>query len=323
MAIEPLDEARLESVFFHYAQARISEARAKGTRFVYYTNADVAISILSRCEIWMRNASVMNDFSEISHGMDCLTAAYHGASGDVLNRALDAAHPGLSKEVAVFFDSWSPAIRLDTYMTCLSEHRGGDEDLRGRLAMWRAYGGTTGVAIVMKGAAMFSPSNALDVLSSPVFYGDSAAFAGEFMKVAKRVEAEVDFLKLWDRDSIKNAVFQTLRFAVLCTKHPGFADELEWRVIGSPTMHPSRRVSSVVEVVRGVPQIVLKIKLENVPEEGLVGLAPPELIDRIIIGPCEFPFVTHAAFYRLLTDLKVPDPQKKIFRSDIPLRHIG
>jgi len=154
-----------------------------------------------------------------------------------------------------------------------------------------------------------------------VFYGDAAGFADEFMRVARGVEAAVEFIKLWPRETIKNTVFQMLRFAVLCTKHPGFAEELEWRVIASPTMHPSTRLSQDIEVVRGVPQTVMKIKLENVPEEGFFGAAPPELIERIIIGPCEFPLVTHAAFFRLLTDLQVPDPGSKIFVSDIPLRH--
>ena len=154
-----------------------------------------------------------------------------------------------------------------------------------------------------------------------MFYGDAAGFADEFMRVARGVEAAVEFIKLWPRETIKNTVFQMLRFAVLCTKHPGFAEELEWRVIASPTMHPSTRLSQDIEVVRGVPQTVMKIKLENVPEEGFFGAAPPELIERIIIGPCEFPLVTHAAFFRLLTDLQVPDPGSKIFVSDIPLRH--
>jgi hypothetical protein len=205
-------------------------------------------------------------------------------------------------------------------MTCVSEHHS-EENERGRLSMWRAYGGTTGVAIVMNGTAMLSPSNALNVFSSPVFYGDATAFADEFMKTAKLVEAEAAFIKQWDRNTIKDMMFQMLRFAVLCTKHPGFAEELEWRVIGSPTMHPSQRVRSEVEVVRGVPQKVMKIKLENVPEEDFVGAAPSELIERIIIGPCEFPLVTSEALFKLLTDLEVPNPQNRIFVSDIPLRH--
>jgi hypothetical protein len=173
----------------------------------------------------------------------------------------------------------------------------------------------------MNSTAMFSPSNALNAFSSPVFYGDVTTFASEFMRVAKAMEADIDFIKLWPRERIKNAVFQMLRFAVLCTKHPGFAEELEWRVIASPTMNPSTRLSQNIEVVRGVPQTVLKIRLENVPEEGFFGASPPELINRVIIGPCDYPLVTYGAFLRLLEDLRVPEPGNKIFISDIPLRH--
>jgi len=53
----------------------------------------------------------------------------------------------------------------------------------------------------------------------------------------------------------------------------------------------------------------------------LVGLALPDLLNRIIIGPCEFPQVILTAFHRLLDDAGVPDPGKKIVVSDIPLRN--
>lgn len=66
--------------------------------------------------------------------------------------------------------------------------------------------------------------------------------------------------------------------------------------------------------------MVVKFKLENAPDEGLVGLALPELLDRIIIGPCEFPVVIFRAFRQLLSDRNVPDLQNKIIISDIPLR---
>jgi hypothetical protein len=140
MAIEPLDEQKLDSLFFLYSKERTEAVKKNGGRFVYYTNAEVASSILRNREIWMRNASVMSDFKEISHGMECVTAAWGGASGDVLKRALGSAFPGLPEEVATLFNSWSLAISVDTYLTCVSEHRS-EEDQRGRLSMWRAYGG--------------------------------------------------------------------------------------------------------------------------------------------------------------------------------------
>ncbi len=320
MDTKNIDHDRLRRVFFPYADSKTAAAKASGGRFVYYTTADVAFSILHRQEIWMRNAMAMNDFMEISHGFDCLNAAYKGEAGKVLKGILDSCFPGVSEEVELFFNGWLPHIRSDTYLTCLSEHRA-DEDLHGRLSMWRAYGGSTGVALVLNGDVMFGTSNAIGAHSSPVLYANASSFADEFMNVVKGIERESDYVKSLGRDFVKNAVFTMLRFAVLCTKHPGFHEELEWRVVASPTIISSPRLISHVEVVRGVPQTVVKLKLENAPSEGLVGLAIPELLNRIIIGPCEFPGVIYRALHQVLREIGVQNVEQKIFISDIPLRH--
>ena len=76
--------ARLRRVFFPYADRRTAAVQANGGRFAYYTTASVAVSVLRSKEIWMRNAVTMNDFMEISHGFECLNAAYKGDSGAAL-----------------------------------------------------------------------------------------------------------------------------------------------------------------------------------------------------------------------------------------------
>ncbi|HEY4218043.1 MAG TPA: DUF2971 domain-containing protein [Gemmatimonadaceae bacterium] len=307
-------------VFLPYNQRRQADAQSSGGRFVYYTTAETATRILSNREVWLRNATAMNDFSEISHGMTCLQAAYAGEAGRVINAAIDRNFPGLAGEIVTVFQEWQPALQLDTYLTCISEHRA-KEDQRGRLSMWRAYGGRTGVAIVFNGTAIFGASNAIGAYSSPVFYGDAEAFAHEFRSVASNLEASLHSVEHLGREFVKNAVLQMLRFAALSTKHPSFEEELEWRVIACPTIHETPRLQKSIEVVRGTPQMVLKLPLRNAPEQNLVGLEPSELIDRIIIGPCQFPLVTHRAFYELLSALGVPDAIDRVIAADIPLRH--
>lgn len=46
----------------------------KGRRFVHYTSANGAASIIREQEVWLRNSSVMNDYSEVAHGEHCLSA---------------------------------------------------------------------------------------------------------------------------------------------------------------------------------------------------------------------------------------------------------
>lgn len=314
------DRDRITRIFFPYSAQRAREVREAGRRFVYYTSAETAASILRNRQIWMRRTLGMNDYMEVEHGFDCLNSAYEAEPGKAFNAALDACYPELAVELRELFNGWLPGIRADTYMTCVSEHLD-EEDRHGRLSMWRAYGGPAGVALVLNGAVMFDESDALGVYASPVAYLGQEAFAAEFMRTAESIKGEADYVRSLDREQVKGYAFNMLRFAVLCTKHPGFHEEREWRVVASPQMHPDRLPKPVIEVVRGTPQAVLKIDLANQPEKGLVGLALPDLLNKIIIGPCEFPVVIYKAFRQLLTEAGVPEPEKKITISDIPLRH--
>jgi hypothetical protein len=316
------DQERLFKIFHPYAATQQIAAFSNGIRFVYYTRAETATSILKNRQIWMRKSMCMNDFSEVDYGLQCLIEAVR--SNDVGKRflsALDSLFEGLGLEIIKLFDSWTWHLRTDSYFTCVSEHKI-EEDILGRLSMWRAYGGMNGVALVMNNAAFQAdaPSDVLKIYASPVAYLESNRFSEEFGKVITNIENESEFLRQQGRQEIGNRIFRMLAFAAVCTKHPGFKEELEWRVIHCPWWQNSPHVVKEVEVVGGTPQLVSKIPLKDIPEEGLSGITIPALIDRIIIGPNKYPLPTYEAFVRLLTDVDVQQPEKKVFISNIPLR---
>lgn len=314
------DAGRIQEVFFPYANLKVREVLAARGRFVYYTTAETATRILRDRQIWMRSTMGMNDYMEVEHGFECLSAAYNAEPGKALNAALDTCFHGLAEEVKNDFNAWLPGIRQDTYMICVSEHLAA-EDENGRLSMWRAYGGQAGVALVLNGAVMSINSDALGAYASPVAYLSPDAFAVEVVKIARNMENAVDYVRGLGRATLKQIVFSMFRFAVLCTKHPGFHEEREWRVVASPAMHPSALLKPAVELVRGTPQTVIKVDLQNHPDQGLVGLSLPDLLNRVIIGPCEYPQIILKAFRQLLAEAEVPEPETKIVVSGIPLRH--
>ena len=90
-----------------------------------------------------------------------------------------------------------------------------------------------------------------------------------------------------------------LRFATLCTKHPGFAEEREWRVVYCPTLEQSPYLIKDIAVVRGVPQPIYKIPLKDIPEAGFAGAIPAQL-SRVIIGPTQYPLALAEAFVESL-----------------------
>jgi len=307
-------------IFFPHAQEATARAQSKGGRFVYYTTAAVAFSIIKNKQIWMRNTTTMNDYMEVDYGIKCVYSAYDSIPGNMLNAAINACYPSLALEIRQLFDSWVPSFWADTFITCLSEHSI-EEDNIGKLSMWRAYGGKTGVALVINGAPLFLPSDALGAYASPVAYLDQSGFAAQMQLVANNIQKHISYVKTLERDKLKNIMFNVLRFAALCTKHPGFKEELEWRIVASPALQSSDLLQQTIEIVRGVPQTILKINLQNHPEKGLVGITLPELLNRIIIGPCEFPLVTYKAFHKSLAEAEVPYLDEKIIVSNIPLRH--
>jgi hypothetical protein len=313
------EQLQFAAIFFPHAFRKQMEIAQKNTRFVHYTSAEVAFSILTKAEVWMRNAQVMNDFSEIEYGMNCLGKSHRGGNGDRLRKVLDQIFPGAHQEVAQRFDGWLPHFRSETYLCSVSEHLD-TEDRTGRLSMWRAYGGSSGVAIVVNNAPFLAATNVLGAYSSPVSYSSQDEFEVKFAELVNSIESSQDFLATQDREAVIGFVFEAFRYAVLCTKHPGFAEEREWRVIHAPTLHPGGKVVHSYQNVEGVPQSVYKIPLRDWPEEGLVGLAIPSFIDKIIIGPTRMPATLYNTFHRVLTEAGVENVQHKLFVSDIPLR---
>lgn len=316
-----LDMDPNSSIFFPYAVEETIKAKDSGGRFAYYTTADVATSILIQKKLWMRNTRVMNDFMEVAHGFECLRAARESELGKQFDYNLDACFPGLSTKVNDLFNAWMPAIKSDTYITCISAHQE-SEDAHGRLSMWRAYGGKTGTAIIIKTPAIFETAPNSGIFVSPVGYFTTDQFKTEFSRVVNNIGSNVERLRSLGREILTAYIFTVFRSAVLCTKHPGFAEEQEWRIISSPSMFKSPLTDIDVEVVRGTPQRVLKLNMRNRPEHQITtGIELPEILNKIIIGPCEFPDITYTAFHQLLTNLNVAQPEAIITRSEIPLRH--
>ena len=306
-------------IFFPYAFERQKAVKSQGTRFVHYTRADAAMSIIKTKAIWMRKTSCMNDFMEVHHGLECLTDTYNGEVGALLKANLNIIFSGITNKIEQLFNGWIHHLASDTYVTCFSKHLA-EEDSFGRLSMWRAYGETTGVALVVNNTPFLRPSDALKAYSSPVAYLDKKAFQEELAKIADGIKGASDIVRAQGRDAVVSYIFNAFKFAALCTKHPGFREEMEWRVIYTPAMDNSMHLTKDIQVIGGTPQPIYKIPLKDIPEEDLEGIAIPELLDRIIIGPTNYAPAMREAFEALLADAGVTDPASRIYVSDLPLR---
>lgn len=314
------DQLRLLNIFHPHAMGKISAVNGKSTRFVHYTSASAAMKILQTKKFWMRKTSCMNDFMEVEHGLRCLNTAYNGEAGERLKATLNSIFNGIANEIEELFRGWAPILQTDTYIACFSEHAD-TEDMHGRLSMWRAYSESTGVALVVNNAPFQGGFLPLKVYASPVAYLDDTNFRIEFERVVNRIEENKNFIRQLGWEAVRFHVFNAFKFAALCTKHPGFIEENEWRVIYSPTMEQSVHLKKNIEVIQGAPQPVYKIPLKNIHEEGIGGIEIPEILYRIIIGPTEYSAAIREAFVTLLADAGVEDPENRVWVSGLPLRH--
>jgi hypothetical protein len=285
------DQQRLWRIFHPKAAQEESRIVNDKTRFVHYTRAESALSIIRNKQLWMRKTTCMSDFTEVEHGLNCLATAYNSSeSGNKFKSTLNYIFDGFTTSIEQLFNSWIPSIKLHTYISCFSEHTE-HEDSFGRLSMWRAYAANTGVALVFNNSALQIPSDILKVYASPVAYLSDPDFQREFSIITDNIHNNADFIKDQGLETIKAYVFRMLRYAIVSTKNPCFLEEKEWRVVYSPQLDQSTVLTKSNEVIQGIPQPIYKICFQDIP-----GVAISTLIDRILIGPTQYPQALCEAF---------------------------
>lgn len=290
-------------------------------RFVHYTSASAAMSIIASKSLWMRSTLCMADYREIGHGFDLLREVL---SQKPLSKAfidsLDACVPGVASEAFAGFDNAWGRVQRATYITCLSEHHA-DEDNHGRLSMWRAFApGSARVAIVFSVPAFASAVQALSIIFSPVGYLTAAEVTEGLTAVTQNIQDNAEFLRGVDRPTVLSYAFSMLLSAVLSLKHVSFREELEWRAIHLPTIHPSDLMKSSIKDISGLPQLVYEIPLDATKSPALEELDFPRIFDRLIIGPTQFGLPMADAFASQLKDAGVKDAEERIWLSNIPIR---
>jgi len=74
------------------------------------------------------------------------------------------------------------------------------------------------------------------------------------------------------------------------------------------------------EVVGGLPQQIYELPLDASVNPGLADLDLSRIIDRLIIGPSQYPSVMYTAFTQALAQAGVSNAGGRIFVSGIPIR---
>jgi hypothetical protein len=292
-------------------------------RFVHYTTAEAALNIIRTKQFWLRNTNCMADYSEVQHGFNIYDRYFlDAAKKKAFVDAFDACSPGAANDAFTAFGNWWQDLRMNTYIACLSEHRD-SEDVHGRLSMWRAFGGTaTRVGIVFRFPYVSMSAVSLGLNFSPVAYLSETDTHGVINRVIANVSVQEnrDYLRALPREGLIQLIFQMFVSGIVCLKHEGFHEELEWRAIYTPNRWPSPHMESSTEVVAGVPQVVYKVPLNGAVSPQLADLDFAQVFDRLIVGPTPYPWPIYGAFVEALKTTGVPKPEERVFVSNIPIR---
>lgn len=297
---------------FSQADKREEDVQSNHILLAHYTTESTLMKIIKNKEIWLRNTSRMNDRMEIKYGVNSLAAALNkNENMDRFKSFLKDVFDGDSSYINPIANFILERQYIDqhiTYIACLSEHHAHPDDHEekyGRLSMWRAYGNRSGVALLFKPSILTLPQGV--IYFSPVEYWEQN-------EIARAVTDKIKFLhscKLEVREYIrqssnnKNEFFylmiRMLLFAIISIKHPSFAEEREWRLIYHPTAsedlsHAGGIVEKDVVDIGGSLEEVYKINL-SIGEYKL-----GKLLDSIMIGPNNHPFITKRAIEKLLQD---------------------
>ncbi len=313
----------LRSLLSPQVEDFISKLKNGNCLLAHYTSAENAINILKSENFWLRSARCMNDYSEIEHGLGLLIRCFDENGKERLKRLysiFDKVIPGPAEIAVDKFSSWIPTLPDQIFIGCLSIFD--PKDTFGRLSMWRAYSANgSGVALLMNSTAFLEGDvGIMSSIAFPVSYFTDVEFVQHIDESLQKLECNIASLMSLSSDEIENMVFWWLVELAAGVKHPGFVEEKEVRIIYIPKFGQSPVIDASVEVVRGVPQRVYKLRLDHDPDNGLVNANVSDLVQTVLVGPTEFPTVISNAFAAILAGKGVDNASTRVKVSNIPLR---
>ena len=322
MFAEQVASDALNQALFDYSMREVAKVRSSD-RFAHYTSGDAARKIIvgdgsGKRSLWLRSSRLMNDFSEVSLGQSCLGAAFRDwRLHDRFKRVLDSLYPTLYPAIANALINEEAELGDKAYLLSLALHDE-QESRMGKLSMWRAYGGDDNICLVFNTAPFMIYQSAYEFVLSPVMYGGEKEFVREFEGVVYRLEQRVPLLRSLSADDIYLNLKRALDFAVLSTKHVGFHEETEWRVIHQHSEH--RPDPPSIPDPSDPTKLVYQLPMENRPDANLWGAELGEVLDRIIIGPTRDVPATIADYVSLLREAGISNAEDRVVFCNIPLR---
>ncbi|MCB2427893.1 DUF2971 domain-containing protein [Methylophaga pinxianii] len=289
----------------------------------HYTSISTFESILRNDELWFSNPLEMNDWEELIFGVREGTKCFKQHNGIREACGSDEIHSKLINYFDYYFREFEEKHAYNTYVLCFSEHQSSDDD--GVLSMWRGYGQNgNGISVVID-TSILNNNEESPFIIAPVEYG---SVEERIAWINIKLDEFSSFLKVTEQND-KNLYtlayywFQRLIVFSLFSKHDGFKEENEWRVVYMSERDDKKILAPMLsyQATDEGLQPKLKLKLNEIPESlgGKIELV--KLIHKIILGPTTSSAIAAKTLQRMVEQVSKPSLAKKIVPSLIPFRH--
>jgi hypothetical protein len=291
----------------------------------HYTSISTLEKILKTDELWLSNPLFMNDLEEVRFGISQGVTLFEQSgiiegscgSSERINHIRSAFH--------YYLNEFDTKHVFDTYVFCLTRHEPANTD--GLLSMWRAYGGQgNGAALIFNTSLITAVNPESPLLIAKVRYAPSDARVSFLSEKLREWCGIVKFNSIPD-DKLYVAAFQLfnlLKVYALTSKHNGFSEEEEWRIIYMPDRDTRGILKSGFHYVigdRGV-EPKLKLRITPLPVVPAESWTFDEILDHIILGPSVSSPLAVTSVCRMLETIGKGHFQRKVIPSTIPLRPV-
>jgi hypothetical protein len=293
----------------------------------HYTSVQTLEQVLKNGEIWLSNPLFMNDTQELRFGI------HEGVSRFRMSApALRDACGGEDRfrSIVEHFEGYAGKFMnedaLDVYVFCLSELPAANRD--GKLSMWRGYGADGNGAAIVFDTAKVPAVEGSPLRLARVQYEDFdrqrqllQGYIDQFIHIvgANEISPAYCYLAAWN-------LFRRIKYFSVLTKHEGFREESEWRLIYAPSLDDAD--SPLTHLIdywigpRGV-EPKLKLKLEPLPGVISADMDFPSIVDKIILGPTISNPLSHASVTKMLRRLGRDALVDRLYVSNIPFRSLN
>jgi hypothetical protein len=294
----------------------------------HYTSLEVLEKIIQSNELWFSNPLFMNDHSEMKGGLfESINVLREIEKDNDVIKAIGGVESFavVSSAFIRAFQNFDANLSLDVYIFCLSEYDNVNKP-DGLLSMWRGYGANGQGAAIVFNTQFISVVPGSPLLIVKVNYANNNKRKEWVESTFRKCLSELNDLNA-NKELLEFVGFHMFQLALLyslSSKHPGFEEEQEWRVIYLPDRDDKKLMDAQRTYLRRNNTIEPKLRfpIEPLKIEPRQTWTFDSIVERVVLGPTHFsPSAVNLA-RRMFVNLGKPSLASKIWVSEIPYRPI-